>query len=389
MADEVKAKETYDDSLQAGVAVRDTSGQVIDKRFNRTVADFKQAHQELKADFSSEVSRARKAEESLSDDLDTETARAKAAEQANATAIATEKSTRESEKKERDDEEATHYHAKADSEGNPYLILPSSLADTLASDDAKLPTKPQADEMNQRLAEIKNALLAMLGSKSLEQGQIEQILNGLLTVASALESVSARNDSKGHFIDVSKYVAYSTHSYDTATGKDTESFYNVFGDKIHETVTDYPFESHLKAIGFNEATASVTYQNDAGQTFTVPLTKLIDTYVGSNGDGTVITSVSGYTISATIPDGALSQSKFDQAFLAVLDGYATAEANRVTAENGRVSAESARVVAENARQANEETRQANEATRQSNEAARLAQPHFIINDGKVYFVTEQ
>lgn len=392
MADE-NFKKLYDDNLVSGAAIRDSSGRVINDRFgeafsyigdldslltvdhdnlvyaiNDTVASIGSLGDLKTSDKESLVSAVNENVSHIGD-MGNLSVAFPGSDKDLVSAISgnhiyvTEQVMASNERYEHD------HHLITDSDGYICQVFPATDVQDFSATDNRIVNYAQGEEMNRQLSGVREALVLILGTKSSERKTLDELTkDGTLSAVSALNALHARTDSLGNFIDVTKYAACSSHSYDSSTGRDTETFYNVYGQKIGETVTDYPFESHLRAMRFDEQSATIIYADDSGKEFKVPLSKLVDTYKGSQG--TVDIAVNGYTISAAIRDGMVKQSMLDPSISSDLESYAKAEASRASAEDGRARAESAREASESNRASNEQLRQSAEADRASNENER-------------------
>ena len=212
---------------------------------------------------------------------------------------------------------------------------------------------------------LKEAVAAIIGIKTYEQGLIEKIMQGTLTAGYASRADRASHDGEGNLIDVTQYVKTIATSYDQTTGLVTLTMKNAQGGTIGTAALDITAETHLKQPTLDEDTNEFVFQTDSGTEMRVALSRFIDTYVsGLDPDGICEVSVANHQIIVSVKDGSISMAKLSSTLQSTWNGWVSAEADRVLAEQGRVAAEAQRVL---------------------NENARLAMPHLDI-DGQGYLI---
>jgi len=137
--------------------------------------------------------------------------------------------------------------------------------------------------------------------------------------------------------------------YNAESGVITIRLVNQAGTVIDTKTVDLPAELVFTAQGYDSETHSLWFTPaSGGNNIVIPLSDLIDTYTAGT-TATCSVSIDNHVISVSILDGSITLAKMSTALQNTINGWATAESNRVTSENGRVSAEAQRVLNENAR----------------------------------------
>lgn len=264
-------------------------------------------------------------------------------------------------------EEGTHIHIKEDADGNVYADYSNvSLGSSVAS--SQLINRADAAAIIANLATINTALVAYAGLENANSQEIGYIENGNKIVGHASLADRATNDSDGHPIYATKYGCKVTLTYSQSDGKLTAHLFNQANDEVSSATYDLPTELIFDNQGY-DATRKVLWFHPTGKSVgdnvEIDVTDLFDVYKGSD-NGTILIEVKNNVITATIDDGSITLEKLSTALKSTIDGWATAESNRVSAEairsqneTARQLAESARVTAENARAEAEAKREAN------------------------------
>lgn len=246
-------------------------------------------------------------------------------------------------------EEATHHHLKTDSEGYVYEELPEE--DSADTSGNRIMNHADGVALANEVKLLKEAVAAIIGIKTYEQGLIEKIMQGTLTAGYASRADRASHDGEGNLIDVTQYGNSVALSYEQSTGKLTVKLYNKAGTQIDSKVIDLPSELVFTDQYYDSENKKLVFvPASGGSNIEISLSDLVDTYTGAAGsDGICTVSINDHVITVTVADGSISMAKLSSTLQSTWNGWASAEADRVLVEQGRVSAEAQRVLNENAR----------------------------------------
>jgi len=246
-------------------------------------------------------------------------------------------------------EEATHHHIKTDGSGYAVQEFPSNENPGQSTSEERLMNHSDGVAVNSSLNQLNASINAMLLLRTQEGTRIDKIVDGSTKVGASSNADTAHKDSNGDTINALQYGKSLLLGYNAESGVITIRLVNQAGTVIDTKTVDLPAELVFTAQGYDSETHSLWFTPaSGGNNIVIPLSDLIDTYTAGT-TATCSVSIDNHVISVSILDGSITLAKMSTALQNTINGWATAESNRVTSENGRVSAEAQRVLNENAR----------------------------------------